>query len=95
MNENFISRLVEALILANVIQPFDKQRAMDVAREKLQNEIHIIWNIEDVIEQAKQDGVEMDEEKARQVLATVEHRHDCTIGVTWDAISAAIAENME
>ena len=95
MNEHFIIKIIEALVMANLIQSFDKSRAIDVVKEKLAKELHIVWNVEDVMTQAENDGMEMDEDEAQEILEVMEHRHDCSIGMSWDVISIIIAEHEE
>ena len=46
------------------------------------NEIAIIWSVEDVM-------IECDwltEEQAMEVLHDIKHNHDATIGINWDVI---------
>jgi hypothetical protein len=50
------------------------------------------WHIDDVIYQAKDNGEELTEQEARDVLAMVNRKHDCNIGINWDVIDYWIDE---
>ncbi|HEY9341914.1 MAG TPA: hypothetical protein VIQ23_10050 [Hanamia sp.] len=54
------------------------------------NTISIVWSIDDVMEQAKQDEKEITEDQARKVLKMMKDNHDCNYGITWETISAYI-----
>jgi hypothetical protein len=94
MNESFLLKIIEALIMANLVQPFDKQRALDVIKDKLKDEMHVVWNIQDIYDQAEDDGIELDSNQAQEILASLHQKHDATVGINWDVISAAIAEHL-
>ncbi|MBD3260926.1 MAG: hypothetical protein GF334_04490 [Candidatus Altiarchaeales archaeon] len=91
MNENWLQKIIEALVLANLVQPFDKQRALDVCKEKVKDEMHVVWDVEDVMTQAGNDLVEITEDDAREILASLHRNHDADVGINWDVISTAIA----
>jgi hypothetical protein len=44
------------------------------------------WHIDDVIEQAQNNGEQVTEEEARKVLQLMDKNHDCEIGINWDVI---------
>ncbi len=48
------------------------------------------WHVDDVHQQAEQDGVEITEEQAIKVLQALSVDHDATIGTNWDVISCQI-----
>ena len=50
------------------------------------------WHTDDVIYQAKDNGEELTEQEARDVLAMVNRKHDCNIGINWDVIDYWIDE---
>lgn len=58
--------------------------------KKLPDEICIKWHIEDVIEEAEEDEIKLTKNEARKILQEVLRHHDCTIGITWDTLNAAI-----
>ena len=62
---------------------------------KLPDEICIAWHIEDVHEAAKNIGVSLTNDQAREVLQRVKNNHDASIGVNWDSIQADIDFYME
>lgn len=50
------------------------------------------WHTDDVIYQAKDNGEELTEQEARDVLAMVNRKHDCNIGINWNVIDYWIDE---
>lgn len=69
----------------------------DYLRDKIKNQInaigrkiYLVWDIEDVIFQAKSKKIDLTEEEAEAILSEVNRKHDCTIGVNWDVIESYI-----
>lgn len=60
--------------------------------DKLLTEISIVWCDEDVRETAKQIGYTLTDEEVSNVLWLLKHKHDATIGITWDTIDFWIRE---
>jgi len=58
--------------------------------KKMEKSINIIWNIEDVLEQAKQSNINLTEEQALEILEDVENSHDANIGINWDVLDCYI-----
>ena len=50
----------------------------------------IIWSLEDVEHQAKEDGVELTDQECVDVLGMLKKYHDCSYGISWDTISSHI-----
>jgi len=46
------------------------------------------WHIDDIIEQAENNGEQVTEDEAREVLRLMIKEHDCNIGINWDVIDA-------
>jgi len=46
-------------------------------------ELHIVWCVEDVLQQAKENGYDLTEDEALSVLNLMLKRHDCNFGTTW------------
>ncbi len=44
------------------------------------------WHIDDVIDQAENNGEQLTEQEARDVLGMVSRKHDCNIGINWEVI---------
>jgi hypothetical protein len=44
------------------------------------------WHIDDVIEQAENQGEQLTEKQAREVLKLIEENHDCEVGINWDVV---------
>jgi hypothetical protein len=49
--------------------------------------ISLQWHISDVQGCVGDDYAPMSDEDARDILAEMEHRHDCNNGVSWDTIN--------
>lgn len=54
--------------------------------------IQVSWSIDDVLEQAVQDEIGITEDEAREILAITKRRHDASIGINWDVLSAHIRD---
>jgi hypothetical protein len=52
--------------------------------------IFIEWSTQDVLDVAENMHRKISKRKARQILADIEHHHDCSYGITWDTIQDAI-----
>ena len=48
--------------------------------------ISILWNVEDVENQAKKNGLKLTKEECRQVLDACLDGHDANIGISWDIL---------
>lgn len=48
------------------------------------------WHIEDIYQQAEQEGIELTEEEAKEVASFIMCGYDATVGVNWDVVSYAI-----
>jgi hypothetical protein len=49
--------------------------------------IAIKWCTQDILWQADNLDVELTEDQADDILESLEHNHDATIGINWDVIS--------
>ncbi len=58
--------------------------------EDPESRILVKWDIDDVMSQAKEDDVDITEEEAKEILATIKRRHDASIGINWEVISTHI-----
>lgn len=54
------------------------------------NKINLSWHIDDVIETAKEDDIDLTDDQARDILAFLKKNHDASLGVCWETIQAAI-----
>jgi len=45
-----------------------------------------IWCEDDVLERAKEKGIECSREQARDILDNMDHKQDCSMGISWDTI---------
>jgi hypothetical protein len=86
-----LKKQVEALVKAGIVRKDDTEKAIEVLANKVwSDKIALVWGVEDVIEQAKSQGKRVSKERAREVLQTILHHHDASIGVNWDVISASL-----
>ena len=46
--------------------------------------ISILWNVEDVENQAKKNGLKLTKEECRQVLDACLDGHDANFGISWE-----------
>ena len=53
-----------------------------------EDRISVGWSTEDVLDQCDW----LTKEQAREVLQTCKHKHDCTIGITWDVIDTVACD---
>ena len=47
----------------------------------------IYWNADDVLHQAQERGIRIDEDEADALMEGLVDNHDATIGITWDTIN--------
>jgi len=53
--------------------------------------IALIWSAEDIIQCAKDyNDIDLTKEQVSDVLSTILHRHDASMGVSWDVIEVYI-----
>ena len=50
------------------------------------------WHIDDVIEQAENNGEQLTKTQAREVLKWMDKWHDCNNGHTWDSMDRCIEQ---
>jgi hypothetical protein len=53
------------------------------------------WHIDDVIEQAENNGEQLTIEEARWVLQMVDKNHDCEVGINWGVIDSWVDRVVE
>jgi len=75
----------EDMAKAYAAQIFDFGSANYEVREPFEedDEISIVWHIEDVKEQCNW----LTDDQARDVLYNLKHKHDADIGINWDVIT--------
>jgi len=47
-----------------------------------------IWTEDDVLGKAKERRIALTEEQAQEILETIDHKQDASIGISWDTIDA-------
>ena len=63
-----------------------------VYKNNVPQEVVIKWNRDDVLKQAKEDGIDLTWEEIGRVMVNMDHYHDANVGICWDVISVWIAE---
>ena len=51
-----------------------------------------IWNVEDVLDQAKERKIKISKRKAEELLDDLDRHQDASVGINWDTISAYLDE---
>jgi len=77
-----------------ILAQFDDSTLFEFLRQ-VRNKAFISWSTTDVIERAKEIGFEMMMEDAVTIIANIDRKADCTIGITWDTIDYFIGEWIE
>lgn len=67
-----------------------KQIIVNAYEKATENQVNIIWCLEDVAETAKNRGHKLTITEQRQILKNLERNHDATIGVNWETIESEI-----
>lgn len=49
-----------------------------------------IWCVDDVLVRAKEIGIPLTNEQAEAVIRSVDHKQDCTMGISWDVLDVYI-----
>jgi hypothetical protein len=65
----------------------DKER---LERIRKGESIAIFWGFEDILGEAKEMGIKLTKEQAKEILQEIDMRHDATIGVNWDVLRVYI-----
>ena len=60
--------------------------------KKMFKSINIIWSVEDVIQRAKQENINLTETQALEILEDAKDNHDATIGINWDVLDYHIED---
>ena len=45
-----------------------------------------IWQVDDVIERAKEREIEISTEQAEEIIHRIDRKQDATLGISWDTI---------
>lgn len=53
-----------------------------------------IWSIEDVINQAKENGIKITKKQAEKVIDFIDRKQDATLGISWVTVDCAL-DNLE
>ena len=85
MTRYILKDAVKALVDAKLLKAEDTDRAQAALETAYEDSILERWTVVDVLSVKN-----MSKGKAREVLATLEHRYDASLGINWDVISATI-----
>ena len=56
---------------------------------------HILWLPEDAVMRAEQRGYAITDEEANDVISSMQHHADCSIGMSWDSLDAELDDYMD
>ncbi|RLF58478.1 MAG: hypothetical protein DRN27_05305 [Thermoplasmata archaeon] len=59
---------------------------------KGKEEISITWSFEDVLNRANSIDININKKEACIILAVIDDKYDCTLGITWDTIDTYLYE---
>ena len=48
--------------------------------------LYILWHTTDIIDRAKERGIDLSIQDAKQILKNLDRNHDATIGINWGVI---------
>ena len=51
-----------------------------------------IWCEDDVLELAMEEGIKCSRKRAREIIDEIDHKHDATMGISWDTIRVYLNE---
>lgn len=68
----------------------DSRFSIRIIDEEDTDTISIKWGIDDVIGRARENDIDITENEAREILATMDRRHDASIGINWDVIDCHV-----
>lgn len=91
MYDHHINDMISALENAGLISSKDItiNHAKNVLKKYWEDKIAIVWQIEDIIDYAKERGYKkVSKTKAKEILTEIFENHDCCCGITWDTIDA-------
>ena len=63
-----------------------KKNFLLIPRDFINKSCIVIWQVEDVTQQAADRGIKISEDEAQEIIERMEDKHDCSIGITWDTI---------
>jgi len=52
----------------------------------------VVWCEDDVLGRAVELGIECSREQAKDIIATIDRKQDCELGITWDTIDCYLLE---
>lgn len=68
-----------------IIKPNQVGEIMDTEWDE-KDYISIFWHVEDVFEACEDEGIELTNQQAREVLRLLKENHDCNYGFNWETI---------
>jgi hypothetical protein len=88
-----ITEVLQLLEDAKIITPENKQQAIDLALNYLDDNsdiIAIIWCADDVMEIATRRNLDLSQEDCLKVLELAKSTHDRELGITWLSLDTAL-----
>ena len=90
MNEHHLRRMADDIVKEFGLDDFVVNEAVEVMKNYWKDKLAIVWHDIDIIDHAKNMGVELSTEQLANVMSSLQSDHDCNNGITWDVIEATI-----
>lgn len=92
MHNHGIEAQLMALENAGIISSVNFNDAKKVLEDYWSDKVAVVWEIDDILWKAQEDGKLVTEEEAKDVLNRMLNKHDATIGINWDTIGFYIED---
>ena len=80
--------MAQQLIDGAVIKAEDKEAAIHCLMTYWDDKAAFVWTVADIMDYAEEQGKQITENQAKQILDSLLDRHDASVGVNWDVIDA-------
>jgi fructose-bisphosphate aldolase class 1 len=101
MHEHILKEMAKSLeeagLLIPVLEPeMAVKQVVDCMKKSWEDKIAVVWDVHDV-KSTTIAGSDLDvedswmtDEEAREILQEMDHRHDASIGISWDVIEVYV-----
>ena len=79
----------------NLLDVSNREKILSGLQEYWNDKVAMIWTIYDIQEYAREDGLEISDEDARDILNDIFDNHDAEHGINWITIGCYISGFME
>jgi len=101
MNKATIEEMVESIMTSfgyeppineqeRLVQDYERERIREGIERCWKNKISTIWTIDDIISMAKEEDINLTKEQGADILESLHHNFDASIGINWSVIDIAI-----